>query len=177
MSLIVSWFKTPIGLLKVAHDERCLLASTFVSPTEVETLALPFQPVNTYPSFVQPQLIQSDLCQFIADELEAYFHNPTHPFRLPLIFDGTPFQHNVWRALLHLSSANTITYGELAAQLQSHPRAIGQACKKNPLVLFIPCHRVVRKDGLGGYMGNPQAITYKKHLLHHENTYKENSGS
>ena len=60
-----------------------------------------------------------------------------------------------------------MTYGELAHQLKSAPRAIGQACKRNPIALFIPCHRVVGQNNLGGFMGRLD-LPYKTALLQHE---------
>jgi methylated-DNA-[protein]-cysteine S-methyltransferase len=69
---------------------------------------------------------------------------------------------------LLIPAGQTLTYGELSLKLQSSPRAIGQACKRNPIALFIPCHRVVGKKDLGGFMGDPEALLYKKLLLGHE---------
>jgi len=70
--------------------------------------------------------------------------------------------------LLVIPAGRTTTYGDLANKLQSSPRAIGQACKKNPLAIFIPCHRVVGKNNCGGYMGREDALPYKLALLQHE---------
>lgn len=64
------------------------------------------------------------------------------------------FQKQVLLELKNISYGSTITYGELAKRLNTHPRAIGQALKSNPLPLIYPCHRVVSKSGLGGFMGN-----------------------
>lgn len=63
------------------------------------------------------------------------------------------FQKRVLLALNQIPYGSTITYGELAKILDTHPRAIGQALKSNPLPLIYPCHRVVSKSGLGGFMG------------------------
>lgn len=111
---------------------------------------------------------QSHLGNLIAKQLDAYFHNPHHRFQLPLKPLGSAYQQNVWNALLVIPVGRTLTYGELAAALQSSPRAIGQACKTNPLALFIPCHRVVGKHNQGGYMGRAEALHYKLTLLQHE---------
>ena len=66
-----------------------------------------------------------------------------------------------------------ISYGELARDLHTSSRAIGQACRTNPVVLFIPCHRVVSVSGIGGYMGKQNRTNIKKWLLEHE---KDNAG-
>ncbi|CAM2823806.1 methylated-DNA--[protein]-cysteine S-methyltransferase [Legionella worsleiensis] len=146
--LILSIFSTPWGRLEVAHDEHFIFNSSFTQKSE------------TTPN--------SGLAHVIKDELEAYKHNPHHRFQLQLKPKGSPYQLNVWNELLVIPVGRTLTYGELALKLQTSPRAIGQACKRNPLALFIPCHRVVGKDNLGGYMGNPASISYKERLLAHE---------
>ena len=66
---------------------------------------------------------------------------------------GTPFQHDVWRAICRIPYGETRTYGELAA-MAGHPtavRAVASACGANPLPYYIPCHRVVAAQGIGGY--------------------------
>ena len=60
-----------------------------------------------------------------------------------------------------------ISYGMLAKKLKTGARAIGNACRMNPLPILIPCHRVVAQKTLGGYKG--KQITLKKWLLNHEN--------
>ena len=67
---------------------------------------------------------------------------------------GTKFQKQLWRAMLHIPTGSTRTYGELARVLRrpKASRAIGQACGANPIPIIIPCHRVLRSDGsMGGY--------------------------
>ncbi|MGC9353954.1 MAG: methylated-DNA--[protein]-cysteine S-methyltransferase [Mariniphaga sp.] len=75
-------------------------------------------------------------------------------FRLKLHLRGTPFQLKVWKALLKVSNGSLTTYGELAAQVEQPgaSRAVGSAVGKNPIAFLIPCHRVIRSNGLvGGY--------------------------
>ena len=67
---------------------------------------------------------------------------------------GTAFQEKVWRTLRSIPYGETVTYGALAAQLNSNPRAVGSAVGRNPISILIPCHRVVGTDGsLTGYAG------------------------
>lgn len=146
--LVTSVFKTPYGFFETVHDEHFIFNARFCSKPST-------QPSNA-------------LACFIENELWAYFKDSTHSFNLALKPYGTVYQQQVWAALRTIPAGRTITYGALALQLQSSPRAIGQACKKNPLPLFIPCHRVVGKGHLGGYMGNTDFIAYKTHLLEHE---------
>jgi len=101
-------------------------------------------------------------------QIEAYFDGGLRSFDLPLALAGTAFQQKVWAALRHIPFGATRSYGEIAAELGSHARAVGGACGRNPLPLLIPCHRVLAAlGGLGGYSG-PDGIETKAWLLRHE---------
>lgn len=106
----------------------------------------------------------------LARELDAYWSDPAHRFDLLFVPAGTPFQLGVWHALLDIPAGHPRTYGALAMQLGSAPRAVGQACGNNPIPIIIPCHRVVASNGLGGFMhaaaGTP--LDLKRWLLQHE---------
>ena len=75
---------------------------------------------------------------------------PRRPFDLPLAWPA-PVSASVWEAIRAVPRGATTTYGTIARQLDSMPRAVGQACGDNPLPLVIPCHRVVSQQGLGGF--------------------------
>lgn len=95
----------------------------------------------------------------------AQLAEPEHAAHLPLDLHGSAFQLRVWRALTRIPSGETRRYGELAEQLDSHPRAIARACASNTVGLLIPCHRVVGSAGEGGYRwGLPR----KRELLRRE---------
>ncbi len=83
---------------------------------------------------------------------------------------GTPFQRRVWRALQDIPPGQTRSYGELAARLGSGARAVGNACRRNPVPLIVPCHRVVGAHGPGGFSGQTggAALQRKLWLLAHE---------
>jgi len=102
--------------------------------------------------------------------LRRYLHDPFSPFELPLELHGTPFQRRVWDALRRIPVSETITYAELARQLGSGARAVANACGANPLPIVIPCHRVVAKNGLGGFMRGSEvaSLEIKRWLLNHE---------
>ena len=106
----------------------------------------------------------------VEHELAAYYANPRHLWKLTLAPAGTLFRQRVWQALLAIPAGHTRTYGELALDLASSPRAVGQAVGDNPIPIVIPCHRVLAAHGLGGFMhetyGFPMAV--KRWLLHHE---------
>lgn len=125
---------------------------------------LEFLPAGTAAFAVDDPLLSDVFAQ-----LDAYSENPRHVFNLPCELRGTPFQQRVWQALQTIPPGQTLTYGELARQLGSAPRAVGQACGANPLPLIYPCHRVVSASGLGGFMqGATGALDIKRWLLQHE---------
>ena len=108
---------------------------------------------------VSPVLAQA------AAQLAEYFAGQRQSFTVPLAPRGTPFQQEVWRALCAIPYGQTRSYGQLAAALgrPSAARAVGGACRRNPIWLMIPCHRVVGASGsLTGYAGG---LERKKALL------------
>lgn len=127
--------RTPLGKLGIQLAQDALSLIDFVSPT------LPDQPPVT---LLGTQVVAA---------LQRYFENPRQPFALPLALQGTPFQLRVWRALQDIPPGAARTYGELAQALGSSPRAVGGACRANPVPIVVPCHRVVSAAGLGGYSG------------------------
>ena len=101
-------------------------------------------------------------------QLNAYFAGDFKPFSVPLNPDGTDFQHEIWREMQKIPAGRTMSYGDLA-QAAGHARAsraVGSACARNPLPLFIPCHRVLRADGeVGHYSGGDGAETKRQLLI------------
>lgn len=105
----------------------------------------------------------------IVEQLNAYFENPAHIFQFDFALYGTPFQIKVWKALLRIPMGKTETYRQMAIKLNTSSRAIGQACRGNPLPIIIPCHRIVAADGIGGYSGHiAKWHAIKSWLLRHE---------
>lgn len=99
------------------------------------------------------------------NQLEQYFSGSLRRFTLPLQPKGTPFQQKVWAALLQIPWGETRTYGQVAAMIGQPKacRAVGMANNRNPLPIFIPCHRVIGANGqLTGYAGGLPA---KERLL------------
>lgn len=106
----------------------------------------------------------------VASTLARYFQNPAFEPSLDLQLNGTPFQRRVWRALQRIPSGTTLSYGALARKLGTSARAIGGACRENPVPIVVPCHRVVAASGAGGFMGQSggRALDIKSWLLSHE---------
>jgi methylated-DNA-[protein]-cysteine S-methyltransferase len=103
-------------------------------------------------------------------QLEAYFTDSRFRFKLPLEMHGTPFQLRVWQALQSIPAGTTVTYGQLAERLDSGARAVGNACRRNPIAIIVPCHRVTSAVGVGGYAGKSEGkpLVRKQWLLQHE---------
>lgn len=113
----------------------------------------------------------------IKSELHDYFTQTAFQFSLPCDLQrGTAFQQRVWQALQAIPSGQVKTYGELAKELDSSPRAVGNACRQNLFPVVIPCHRVISAAGIGGYAGDTLNIQkgqinflqIKQWLLTHE---------
>ena len=107
----------------------------------------------------------SPLLRQACAELVEYFARRRRGFTVALRPEGSAFQLRAWAALAAIPYGETATYGALAKALGSAARAVGQACRSNPLPIFIPCHRVVAADGLGGFGGRARALIRKLALL------------
>lgn len=108
--------------------------------------------------------------QRIVQQLTAYFEGQRAVFNLQVQPTGTPFQLTVWDALLDIPVGATLTYGALAKRLHTSARAVGNACRANPIPIIVPCHRVVAVNGIGGYAGATSGpeLQRKRWLLEHE---------
>jgi O-6-methylguanine DNA methyltransferase len=107
----------------------------------------------------------------VKNQLNLYFNHQLKKFDLPISFNrGTDFQKDVWQALLTIPYGETRSYQDIA-NLIGKPkavRAVGQACKKNPIGIIVPCHRVIGKDGsMTGYSGK-EHTDLKLKLINHE---------
>ncbi len=99
-----------------------------------------------------------------ATQLDEYFAGERTDFDVPMELDGTDFQREVWAELARIPYGTTISYGELARRVgrPNGPRAVGQANGRNPIPIIVPCHRVLARNGIGGYGGG---LPMKRALL------------
>jgi len=106
----------------------------------------------------------------IYKQIDEYFQLKRTEFDLPIDIGGTLFQRRVWKQVSKISYGESLTYGEIAKLIDSGPRAVGNACRKNPIPIIIPCHRIVKKNSIGGYCGSlvGKEIQQKDWLLRHE---------
>jgi methylated-DNA-[protein]-cysteine S-methyltransferase len=108
-------------------------------------------------------------------QIQAYLEDPRYVFELPVRMSGTHHRLQVWEAMCRIPVGKTRTYGELAKELGSSPRAVGGACGANPLPIVVPCHRVIAAGGdIGGFMGRRAEgfeRSIKRWLLEHEGAF------
>lgn len=147
---------SPVGRLKISVEHNCL------SHIELDSKAPLCSPSTRMGKRIQNQL---------AD----YFRSAGNSFQIPLLPKGTEFQTKVWLALVDIPPGEVLTYGELAKKLDSSARAVGNACRRNPTPIVVPCHRVVAKNGLGGFAGDTEGklTDIKSKLLLHEGISSE----
>ena len=147
--------KTPFATIGIVASDTHLLHIHFL-PMDVAAKA---PTTNTVAHLASVQLM-------------AYIENADFKLDLPVKLAGSKHQLDVWAAMRKIPSGKTQTYGELAAKIDSSPRAVGTACGLNPVPIVVPCHRVVAANGLGGFMGGKQSepLAIKRWLLAHEST-------
>ena len=141
------FYRSPIGTLRIGEENGALVISAFVSDTP-----------ETEPS--APILMEAKAW------LGRYFEGRDPGPVPPCGPKGTPFQKAVWTALLSVPYGETVTYGQLAERMgltARHARAVGGALHRNPLILFLPCHRIVGSNG--ELTGFACGIERKKALL------------
>jgi methylated-DNA-[protein]-cysteine S-methyltransferase len=143
---------TPVGRIGVMMENDALVDVSFLG--------------NTTALHAPRTTAAKKVCR----QLRSYFTNPQLSFRIPLTLSGTAFQKRVWRALRRIPVGRTLSYGGLARKLATSARAVGNACRANPVPIVIPCHRVVAVNGAGGFMGkrSGSALRIKHRLLEHE---------
>ena len=111
-------------------------------------------------------LLPVDLPPFTS-QLVEYFQKERTSFSLNFRMEGTDFQKKVWQTLMKIPYGSVVTYCGLSKELFGsegcrYARAVGQALKRNSLPIVVPCHRVVAKNGLGGFSSGTR---WKKYLL------------
>jgi len=132
------------------------------------------QAINFLYDGAKPRSPCSQLADKTAVQLEKFFSDPNFQFNLPLAESVTLFQSQARQALLGIPVGETMSYGNVAKTMKSSARAIAGACRRNPLPIIVPCHRVVAVNGLGGFSGavDGKPLRVKEWLLKHESACK-----
>lgn len=139
--------KTPIGFLEIFFDQSFAVKKiSLVRPKEI------FIPIA--------------VSEFI-EQLIAYFEGKLLEFNYPINIQGlSNFDKKVLDLTRKIPYGHTVTYKLMAEKINTSPRAIGQALRRNPIPIIIPCHRVIKSDGTQG--GYSLGIEVKKWLIEHE---------
>ena len=145
MQLVYMYMDSPVGALKlVAHDHA--LVAVMWDNEDHKRVRL----AELIKNIQHPMLLK------VKQQLEQYFAGQRQQFDLPLDFQGTDFQQQVWRALLTIPYGETRSYKDIALQIGNEKavRAVGAANGRNPISIIAPCHRVIGSGGaLVGFAG------------------------
>ena len=145
-----SYYKSPIGILEIICENSKLVSLKLVDCCEKTT-------------------VETNFIKDIKKQLDEYFLGKRTIFNIKINPAGTDFQKLVWKELQNIPYGKTKSYSEVAESIgnKNTQRAVGNACNKNPIMIIIPCHRVVSKNNnLGGYA---YGSIIKQKLLNVEN--------
>ena len=145
-----SYYKSPIGILETICENSKLVSLKLVD-------------------YCEKSNIETDFIKDIKKQLDEYFLGKRTIFNIKINPAGTDFQQLVWNELQNIPYGATKSYSEIAAAAgnKNAQRAVGNACNKNPIMIIIPCHRVISKNNnLGGYAYGSEI---KQKLLNIEN--------
>lgn len=150
-----TYYDSPIGRLWIEADEEALTA---LYPEQKEIAE-------------ESETESSVLLDKVKRELAEYFAGTRTEFDIPVRLQGTKFQVAVWRALCRIPYGTTYSYLDLAKAVGNPKacRAVGGANNKNKILIIVPCHRVIGKDGSLVDFG--AGLTAKKYLLELEKKY------
>jgi methylated-DNA-[protein]-cysteine S-methyltransferase len=155
-----SYFRSPIGLLELVVTDKAVVSIEFVPQDSTDGSGDGVLYIDT------PE--NHPLLKTCTRQLEEYFNGERREFTLPLQLDGTSFQKGAWEELKKIPYGSVISYGEQARRMgnEKAARAVGGANGKNKIVIVIPCHRVIGKNG--SLTGFGAGIDRKQWLLEHE---------
>ena len=148
---------SPVGILGIRITGNCLTGIEFLGQRATSS---------------EKTDRRTESLRRVRSALREYFSAADTPINIKIDLQGTEFQKKVWAILKSIPAGQTRTYGDIARQLNSSPRAVGNACRRNPVPIFVPCHRVISAHGTGGFMGSTsgQPMVIKHWLLEHERT-------
>lgn len=148
------YYKAPIGNLEIRIENDAVTMIKMVDTTDKNT-------------------IKSEFSKKVETQLDEYFSQKRKSFDFKINPKGTDFQKAVWKELTKIPYGKTKSYQEIAQLVGSlnAQRAVGMACNKNPILLVIPCHRVIAKSG--ALTGFACGIKTKEYLLDLENFYSK----
>lgn len=139
---------TPLGSLRLIVKDEALIYCKWIQDSNEDE----WTGCGLFPLKLQEERLINHICK----EIDLYFEGKLQNFTFPIKFDGTPFQLSVWEIISKIPYGQTISYAQLAREIGKPKcvRALAQACGSNPIVVVVPCHRVINSNGkIGGYTG------------------------
>ncbi len=148
-----SYYKSQIGIIEIICENNELISLKLVNK-------------------IKNSDKETDFIKNIKSELNEYFSGKRKFFDIKINPRGTAFQKKVWKELQNIPYNTTKSYSEIAEKIgnKNAQRAVGSACNKNPIMIIIPCHRVISKNNsIGGFA---YGVDIKRKLSELENSYK-----
>lgn len=145
MQLVYMYMDSPVGALKLVAHDQALVAVMWDNEDHKRVRLAELIEDRQHPILLR-----------VKKQLEEYFAGQRQQFDLPLDFQGTDFQQQVWQALLTIPYGEKRSYKEIAVQIGNEKavRAVGAANGRNPISIIAPCHRVIGSSGaLVGFAG------------------------
>ena len=136
------------NIIKITCDEKNLLSVDFVDKEGINN--------------------SNNVCLDVLKEINQYFLTKNYHFKIPIKLNGTEFQKEVWNEILKIPYGQTASYEEIAIRLgnKNKVRAVANAIGKNKILIIVPCHRIIGKNGtLTGYKSG---IDHKRMLIDYE---------
>lgn len=140
-------FASPIGLLSMKEEDGFITELSLLEAAKPPGSGKPCPPLSDSGP-------ETELSKRTQEQLAQYFAGKRKTFELPVFYRGTPFRQRVWDALCTIPYGQTRSYQDIAKLIGSPKavRAVGQANHDNPLLILVPCHRVICKNGdIHGY--------------------------
>ena len=151
MSTFQLSFKTKLGVITVKESEGYITDINFIKITK--------------------QKKNSELLK-AKKEIKQFLDKKIKKFTFKSKTVGTETQLKVWNEIKKIGYGKTVSYNLISKKTKIHPRHVGRICGQNRLLLFIPCHRVIRCDGLLGGFSAKSGVNLKSKLLKIENSNK-----
>lgn len=153
MTMISTLLSSPLGMILIESDASRIYRISIAAPGTAAT---------------RGRETDTSLAAEAVAQLRAYFDGRSDRFDLPLAPASTARGEALRRAIVDIPAGETRSYGEVARLAASSPRAVGQACARNPFPIVVPCHRVLGTGGAIGHYSAGDGVVTKRWLLEHE---------
>jgi methylated-DNA-[protein]-cysteine S-methyltransferase len=144
MSTFQLSFKTKLGFISVIENEGYITNIAFTKITKQKRSA---------------QLLK------VKNQIKRFLNKKIKKLTFKTKTVGSKIQLKVWNEIKKVDYAKTVSYNFISKKTKMHPRLVGRICGQNRLLLFIPCHRVIRSNGLLGGFSAKEGVNLKSKIL------------